>query len=76
MVPHIPISNTGLRPHKSEIHPHIKLPAKLPTKKALPRKPAFLPTIINIIINVKRLIGLTYTDLIHLYSILGKSHVP
>ncbi len=43
MVPIHPSNNAGLLPHVSDSHPHAILPAKLPIKYALPRKPALLP---------------------------------
>ena len=43
MVPTDPSNSVGLLPHVSDNHPHAILPAKLPIKYALPRKPALLP---------------------------------
>lgn len=43
MVKTSPVSMIGLRPNMSADHPHAKLPMKFPTKKALPRYPAFCP---------------------------------
>ena len=42
-VPQIPNNITGLRPHKSDIHPQSRLPRKLPTKNAAPKYPACCP---------------------------------